>query len=41
MNDIQKELVNVAGDVTVSKESVKKHVLQQPTNRKNLYDSRY
>lgn len=34
MNDIQKELVNVAGDVTVSKERVKKHVLQQPTNRK-------
>lgn len=34
MNEIQKELLKVAGDMTASKERVKKHVLQQSINRR-------
>lgn len=37
MNEIQKELLKVAGDMTASKERVKKHVLQQSINRRKPF----
>jgi len=37
MNEIQKELLKVAGDMTASKERVKKQVLQQSINRRKPF----
>ncbi|WP_342534417.1 hypothetical protein MHB40_09550 [Lysinibacillus sp. FSL K6-0057] len=37
MNEIHKELLKVAGDMTASKERVKKHVLQQSINRRKPF----